>query len=237
MAGWSVISGHWISNEALVKKALIAAVQTGRTQHRAIHWLIGMGWIGLFGVSLLDACPIPLPIPGTTDLLLLILIAHGGRPWVLVPLAVGGAVAGAFTTWSAGKKGGETALRRYVPARYYDRITNWVKKHGATAVAISAINPPPVPLMPFLAAAGALGVTLGRFLAAFTVARTARYAVIAWLGIIYGRQMVRWWNHYLSRYSGMIGWGILALFLAALGWGIWKWRRNTVHPAAQAAHS
>jgi membrane protein YqaA with SNARE-associated domain len=218
-----------------VNKALIAVVKIAQTKRRAMHWLVSLGWIGLFGVSLLDACPFPLPIPGTTDLLLLILIAQGGRPWLLVPLAVGGAVAGAFTTWSAGKKGGETALRRYVPARYYDRITNWVKKHGAAAVAVSAINPPPVPLMPFLAAAGALGVPRGRFLAAFTVARTARYVVIAWLGVMYGRQMVRWWNHYLSRYSGAISWGILALFIAALGWGFWQWRRSNAHSAAQPA--
>jgi membrane protein YqaA with SNARE-associated domain len=218
-----------------VNKALIAVVKIAQAKHRAMHWLVSLGWIGLFGVSLLDACPFPLPIPGTTDLLLLILIAQGGRPWLLVPLAVGGAVAGAFTTWSAGKKGGETALRRYVPARYYDRITNWVKKHGAAAVAVSAINPPPVPLMPFLAAAGALGVPRGRFLAAFTVARTARYVVIAWLGVMYGRQMVRWWNHYLSRYSGAISWGILALFIAALGWGFWQWRRSNAHSAAQPA--
>ena len=124
-----------------------------------MHWLVGLGGVGLFSVSLLDACPFPLPIPGTTDLLLLILVVRIGNPWLLVALAVAGAVVGAFTTWSAGKKGGEKALRRYVPERYYDRITGWVKKHGATAVALAAINPPPVPLMPFLAAAGALGVT------------------------------------------------------------------------------
>jgi membrane protein YqaA with SNARE-associated domain len=202
-----------------------------------MHWLVSLGWIGLFSVSLIDACPFPLPIPGTTDLLLLILVVRKGSPWLLVPLAVGGAVVGAFTTWSGGKKGGEKALRRYVPEHYYDRITNWVKKYGATAVALAAINPPPVPLMPFLAAAGALGVTRGRFLAAFTIARTARYALVAWLGVRYGRQMVHWWNQYLARYSGAIGWAIFALFLAAFGWGFWQWRRSGTRSAAQPAHS
>jgi membrane protein YqaA with SNARE-associated domain len=220
-----------------VKKALIAAAQTAPANHRAMHWLVHLGSVGLFGVSLLDACPFPLPIPGTTDLLLLLLIARRGNPWLLVTLAAGGAAVGAFTTWSAGKKGGEAALRRYVPERYYDRITRWVRKHGATAVAISAINPPPIPLMPFLAAAGALGVTRGRFLAAFTLARTARYSLVAWLGVVYGRQMIHWWNRYLARYSGAIGWTILALFIAAFGWVFWKWRRSAAHHAAQPAHS
>ena len=220
-----------------MNKALLAAAHSSATKRRTMHWLIHLGAVGLFGISLLDACPFPLPIPGTTDLLLLILIARKGNPWLLVALAVGGAVAGAFSTWSAGKKGGEAALRRYVPERYYDRITGWVKKHGAAAVAVSAINPPPIPLMPFLAAAGALGVTRGRFLAAFTIARTARYAVVAWLGVRYGRQMIRWWNQYLAHYSGAIAWGIFALFIAAFGWAFWKWRQSRTHHAPQPAHS
>jgi membrane protein YqaA with SNARE-associated domain len=220
-----------------VNKTLLAAAQAAPTKHRAMHWLVHLGAVGLFGVSLLDACPFPLPIPGTTDLLLLLLIVRKGIPWLLVPLAVGGALAGAFTTWSAGKKGGEMALRRYVPERYYDRITGWVRKHGATGVALAALAPPPIPLMPFLAAAGALGVTRGRFLTAFTIARTARYSLVAWLGVLYGHHMVRWWNHYLARYSGAIGWAILALFIAAFGWGFWKWRTSGAHQEAQPAHS
>jgi membrane protein YqaA with SNARE-associated domain len=202
-----------------------------------MRWLVHLGAVGLFGVSLLDACPFPLPIPGTTDLLLLILIARRGSPWLLVPLAVGGAVVGAFTTWSAGKKGGEPALRRYVPERYYDRITGWVKKHGAAGVALSAINPPPIPLMPFLVAAGALGVPLGRFLAAFAAARTARYALIAWLGMRYGRHMIRWWNLYLADYAGLFAWGLLALFSLGFAWGFWKWRRSSAQHRPQPAHS
>jgi membrane protein YqaA with SNARE-associated domain len=220
-----------------VNKALVAAAHNAGKNHRTMHWLVHLGAVGLFGVSLLDACPFPLPIPGTTDLLLLILIARRGNPWLLVALAVGGAVVGAFTTWSAGKKGGEPALRHYVPERYYDRITGWVKKHGATGVALAAINPPPIPLMPFLAAAGALGVTRGRFLAAFTAARTARYAIVAWLGVRYGRNMIHWWNQYLADYAGVIGWGILAIFIAAFGWAFWKWHRSRAQHAPQPAHS
>lgn len=219
-----------------MNQALAAAAHsTGK--HHAMRWLVHLGAVGLFGVSLLDACPIPLPIPGTTDLLLLILIARRGNPWLLVALAVGGAVAGAFTTWSVGKKGGEPTLHRYVPKRYYERITGWVKKHGAVVVALSAINPPPVPLMPFLVAAGALGVPRGRFLATFAGARTARYALVAWLGMRYGRQMIHWWNLYLADYSGVIAWGILALFMLGFAWALWKWRRKGAHQAAQPAHS
>ena len=203
-----------------------------------MHWLVSLGWLGVFGVALLDACPIPLPIPGTTDLLLLVLTVHKSSPWLLVPLAVCGSLIGGFLTWSAGKKGGEAALRRFVPARYYKPITRWVTNHGAIAVALAAMLPPPVPLLPFLLAAGALGVTRGRFVAAFTTARALRYGLVAWLGILYGRHMVRWWNRYLAQYSGIIGWLILGLFLTGLAWGLWQWKRgNTATSTPQAVAS
>jgi membrane protein YqaA with SNARE-associated domain len=210
-----------------------ALVLAAPNKHATLHWLISLGWIGLSGVSLLDASPIPLPIPGTADLILLALVAHKGSPWLLVPLAVVGSVIGAYITWSTGKKGGETALRRYVPRRHYKRITGWTTSHGAIAVALAAILPPPVPLMPFLLAAGALALPRGRFLASFTAARTTRYAIVAWLAVVYGRQMVHWWNRYLAQYAGVIGWTILALFIGALGWGIWKWKRSSAQPGTQ----
>lgn len=196
------------------------------SKHATLHWLISLGWIGLCVVSMLDASPIPLPIPGTADLILLVLIAHHGSPWILVPLVVISSACGAYLTWSAGKKGGEVALRRYVPGRYYDRITRWTKSHGAVAVGLSAVLPPPVPLLPFLLAAGALEVPKRRFLIAFTAARTVRYGLVAWLAVIYGHRMVHWWNQYLARYSTAISWTIFGLFAAAITWGVWKWKKG-----------
>jgi membrane protein DedA with SNARE-associated domain len=168
-------------------------------------------------------------------LLLVLVVRHKTSLWLLVPLAVAGALVGGFLTWSAGKKGGEKALRRYVPSRYYNPITRWVKGHGPIAVTIAAILPPPIPLMPFLVAAGALGVTRRRFLASFGAARAIRYSIVAWLGVKYGRHMVHWWNRYMARYEGSISWAILGVFLAALAWGLWQWKRSNAHSAAQPA--
>ena len=195
-------------------------------KHASLHWLFSLGWVGVFAAAVLDSSPIPLPVPGTTDLLILLLVAHKSSPWLVVALAVTGSVIGGFLTWSAGKKGGEAALARYLPRRFARPIQRWVKQHGALAVSLAAVLPPPVPLMPFLAAAGALGVPRRRFLIAFTTARTARYSLVAWLGVHYGRHMVRWWNRYLAQYSTAIGWCIFALFIAAFAWAAWKWRHQ-----------
>ena len=51
------------------------------------HWLIHLGAVGVFAVSLLDASIIPLPVPGSTDLLMLLLAANQGNPWLLAGAA------------------------------------------------------------------------------------------------------------------------------------------------------
>src|ERR1035441_6587736 len=86
------------------------------------HWLTHLGALGLFFVAIIDSSVIPLPIPGSTDLLLLLLVAHNGDPWVLAPSAIVGSIIGGYTTWHIGRRGGEAALRRYVPARFLARI-------------------------------------------------------------------------------------------------------------------
>jgi membrane protein YqaA with SNARE-associated domain len=82
----------------------------------APHWLIHLGVLGLFFVAVVDSSVIPLPLPGSTDLLLLLLVAHSGYSWLLAPCAIAGSILGGYTTWHIGRRGGEAALRRYVPA-------------------------------------------------------------------------------------------------------------------------
>src|SRR5271157_6612182 len=81
------------------------------------HWLTHLGVLGLFSVAVLDSSVIPLPLPGSTDLLLLLLVAHNGDPWLLAVNAVAGSILGGYTAWHVGRRGGEAALRQYVPAR------------------------------------------------------------------------------------------------------------------------
>jgi membrane protein YqaA with SNARE-associated domain len=122
------------------------------------HWLIHLGALGVFAVSALDASLIPLPLPGSTDLLILVLAAHRGNPWILAIAAISGSVLGAYTTWSAAKKGGMSMVKRYVPERFETKIAHWMKRNGMLTVGIACILPPPIPLLPFLLCAGALGV-------------------------------------------------------------------------------
>jgi len=99
----------------------------------APHWIMHLGALGLFFVAVIDSSVIPLPLPGSTDLLLLWLVAHSGDPWLLAPCAVAGSILGGYTTWHIGRRGGEDALRHYVPARLLGPIVGWVERHPVLA--------------------------------------------------------------------------------------------------------
>jgi membrane protein YqaA with SNARE-associated domain len=205
-------------------------------KHLMPHWLIHLGALGVFAVALLDSSIIPLPLPGSTDLLVLLLVAHRGNPWLMAVAAVSGSMIGGYLTWSAGKKGGDSMLQRYVPQRFLKPITRWVERRGVLTVFAASVLPPPIPLTPFLLSAGALGVSRNSFLASFGVARTVRYGLVAWLGATYGRRVIRAWSQYLAGWSDVILWAFIGLLIAAAIFGFWKYRRDQRgHPSTQPA--
>jgi membrane protein YqaA with SNARE-associated domain len=191
---------------------------------------MSLGGLGLFAVSIVDSSVIPLPLPGSTDLLLLLLTAHRGTTVVsaawLVFCAFAGSLVGGYLTWSAGRKGGEVTLERYVPRRILGRIKGWVERYGASSVAMAAILPPPIPLTPFLLAAGALKVPRGRYMLFYGTARAVRYALLGWLGITYGRHIVTVWQRELAGWSTVIMWTYGGLVVLGIGYGVWKYRRG-----------
>jgi membrane protein YqaA with SNARE-associated domain len=212
------------------------APQHAKHNHLMPYWLIHLGALGVFAVAAIDSSIIPLPLPGSTDLLVLLLAAHQGNPWLLAAAAISGSMIGGYLTWSAGKKGGESMLQRYVPARFLKRISLWVERHGVLTVCIASILPPPIPLTPFLLSAGALGVPRNPFLASFAVARTLRYSFFAWLGATYGRRVIHAWSRYLTGWSDVIVWTFVGLLIAAVAFGIWKYRHDQRrHPSSPPA--
>jgi len=196
----------------------------GRLTSPAPHWLMHLGAFGLFSVAVADSSVIPLPLPGSADLLLLWLVAHGGDPWLLAPCAIAGSILGGYTSWHIGRRGGEAALRHYVPARLLKRVVTWVERHRILAVFLPAMLPPPILLLPFVLASGALGVSRGRFLAVFGAARILRYSLVAWLGVTYGRGMIRLWSGSLEKWSTPLLCVFVGLMTAGVCFGMWKIR-------------
>ncbi len=203
------------------------AKAASHSKHHLIPaWIVHFGVAGVFGIALLDSSPIPLPIPGSTDVLILLLGARGEWPWLLALAGVAGSVLGGYLTWKAGKKGGEAILDRYVRKRYRSRIKGWVKDHGIRTVIVAALLPPPIPLLPFLLSAGALGVTRRQLIIALALARSLRYGAEAALAVIYGHRILHWANHYLAGWSNVILYSFLGLVAAAAIFGFWKYRHD-----------
>lgn len=202
-----------------------AQVPVLQVRHSLVpHWLTHLGALGLFSVAVIDSSVIPLPLPGSTDLLLLWLVAHSGDPWLLAAMAIAGSLVGGYTTWDVGRRGGEAALRRYVPARILKRVTVWVKHHPILAEFLPATLPPPIPLLPFALASGALGVSRSRFLVVYGAARTLRYSLVAWLGVAYGRRALHLWSGTLQKWSAPLVWVLGGLLVVGVCLGIWKVR-------------
>ena len=84
--------------------------------------------------------------------------------------------------------------------------------------------PPPIPLLPFALAAGALGVSRRRFLTVYGAARTLRYSLIAWLGVAYGRSLVLLWSGTIQKWSTLMLCMFVGLLVAGAAYGIWKLR-------------
>jgi len=197
------------------------------------HWLTHLGGLGVFSVAVLDSSFIPLPLPGSTDLLLLWLVAHNGDPWLLTAFAIAGSILGGYTTWHIGKKGGKAALQRYVPARVLRRIVGWTEHNSILAVFLPTLLPPPIPLTPFLLASGALGVSRSRFLPVYGAARTLRYSLVAWLGVTYGRHAIRLWSATLQKWSTPLICVFVGLLVVGICMGIWKLRELRKSDAAK----
>jgi membrane protein DedA with SNARE-associated domain len=71
-----------------------------------------------------------------------------------------------------------------------DKVCQIFERWGFGAIVIPALLPPPVPMVPFLLAAGAMQYPVRKFLAALALGRISRYMILAYLAARYGRQIV-----------------------------------------------
>jgi membrane protein YqaA with SNARE-associated domain len=169
---------HWLAIVLVVSKK------------SALRWLIHLGGPGLILLGLADNSLIPLP--GSTDVVTILLAAHHRTLWVYYALmATAGAVLGGYLTYRMARKGGKETLEKRFSKKKTDKIYAIFSRWGFAAVAIPAMLPPPFPIVPMLLAAGAMQYSTGKFLTALAVGRGIRYTILAYLGFHYGRHIVR----------------------------------------------
>jgi uncharacterized membrane protein YdjX (TVP38/TMEM64 family) len=109
------------------------------------------------------------------------------------------------------KKGGQATLEKKVGKPRGEKIHKEFEKRGFMTVFIGATLPPPFPFTPVLVAAGVMQYPGKKFLSALTAGRAVRFFAMAYLGRIYGRQMI----DFFSRHYRPTMYALIALAVAA----------------------
>jgi membrane protein DedA with SNARE-associated domain len=121
-------------------------------------------------------------------------------------------------------------LSKHIPASILRRATSWVEKHAILAVALPALLPPPMPLSPFVLVAGAVRMSRRTFMTAFTISRFLRHSFAVWIGLRYGRHVIRLWNQFSARWGTTVLsvlWAVIILFTAIAIWKLYQASRET----------
>jgi len=203
------------------------APEAGASAHRharspLLHLLFSFGLFGVFLVSIVDSSFVPLPLPGITDIMVIVMAAQHVSWILLILFATAGSALGGYFSYQVGHAGGMAFLEKHVPARILKRVCAWMENHAVLSVALPAVLPPPMPLSPFVLAAGALNMSRKKFLWTFTLSRCARHAVAAWLGIHYGRHILSLWNKLSAKYATPVLIVLWTLILVSCGIAFWK---------------
>jgi membrane protein YqaA with SNARE-associated domain len=187
------------------------------------RYLFHLGGVGLIPLGLLDNSP--LPLPGIVDVATIVLSARQEQLWFYYALmATAGSLVGGFVTYRLAGKGGKEALERRFSRKKVDKVCRTFGRWGFAAIAIPAVLPPPVPMAPFLLAAGAMQYPAKKFLTALALGRVSRYLVLSYLASRYGRQIIAFIAEHGHPAAVAI---ILTLLAAATGiFYFWRGSRN-----------
>jgi membrane protein YqaA with SNARE-associated domain len=162
---------------------------------KVITWLIHLGGLGLILLAIADNSLVPLP--GSLDVLTIWLAASNRHLWLYyAAMAVVGSVIGGYITYVLAQKGGKEALERRLSKRTAKKVYRRFERWGFGTVAVSAMMPPPFPMVPVLLAAGALQYSRKKFLGALALGRGVRFTIVAGLGAIYGDAIVSFFSKY-----------------------------------------
>jgi membrane protein YqaA with SNARE-associated domain len=196
--------------------SLLIAAAKPTLEHSMRRWLVHLGALGFIPLGLIDSSIIPLP--GSMDVLTIILAARSSELWFYYAMmATAGSLLGGYVTYRLARKGGKESLTRRVSAKTLKRVYGVFERWGFAAIAIPALLPPPMPMVPFVLTAGAMQYSVRKFLAAMALGRIARYSILAYLAARYGRKMLpllaKIWSPAVVIVVGVVLVGLLAYFV------------------------
>jgi len=204
----------------------LAILSIGSSLRALGEWLMNLGALGLFGISLLDSALVPLP--GGPDIAVIAMSArnHAWMPLYAISAAIGSAI-GCTLLYLIARRAGSAALKRVEPQRR-ERIENWLGRYDMLAVAVPAVLPPPFPFKPFVICAGVFKLKTSRFVAAILLGRVARFFIEGWLAVRFGEDAER----IIRRHGVAVTIAVVLIFLIVLALRRYRSRLRESQPPA-----
>src|SRR5271157_3238019 len=154
-------------------------------------WIGRLGGPGLILLGIADNTPFISVPAGGVDVFVMQLSAHQHGSWPYYAfMATVGEVLGGYLTYRLAEKGGQETLEKKAGKARVQKIYKQFEKRGFMTVITGAILPPPFPFTSVLMAAGVMQYPRKKFFSALTAGRAARFFAVAYLGRIYGQQMI-----------------------------------------------
>ena len=161
------------------------------------NWIHGLGGPGLILLGISDNTPFVSAPPGSVDICVILLAAHRPEWWAYYAfMTLVGEVAGGYLTYRLSEKGSEQTLEKKVGKQRAEIVYKGFEKFGSITVLAGALLPPPFPFTTVLMTAGVMQYPRKKFLLALVAGRTVRFFAEAWLGRIYGQQMIGFFSRY-----------------------------------------
>jgi membrane protein YqaA with SNARE-associated domain len=175
-------------------------------------WIHRLGGPGLILLGVADNAPFVSAPAGSVDVFVILLSAHRHEWWAYYAfMATLGEVLGGYLTYRLAEKGGQATLEKKVGKPRAEKLYKYFEKRGFITVLTGSILPPPFPFTSVLMAAGIMQYPHKKFLSALTVGRAARFFAVAFLGRIYGQQMIS----FFTRHYKLMLYALIALAVTA----------------------
>ncbi len=172
-------------------------------------------------------------LPFGNDLLVVGLVArnHSGFPFYVLS-AVCGSTLGVFLLDLVARKGGEEGVQKIAGKKRFEYLKRKIGEKGGRALVVGCLAPPPFPFTMVVATTSALGYPRKRLLWTVALARGARFILLGFLAIKFGRAILRMANTPAFKWA-MAGFILMCLIGSVFSILKWVRRGQPLQPACK----
>lgn len=190
--------------------------------HPLLHFIFHIGYFGPVLMGVLDSSFLFLPFGN--DLLVIALVARHHSGYLLYVLAAAaGSTLGVFFLDLVARKAGGAGVEKMAGRRRFEYLKKKIGEHGALTLVLGCLAPPPFPFTMAVATLSALKYSRTRMLLIVAASRAARFLIIGFLALKFGRLVIRIAQSPAFTYS--MG-ALVALCVAGSIVSISKWVRR-----------